>query len=64
MNNNHPIKQDVICFCTGTTKAQIKDLIAKGMNTFEQIADQTGAGTGCASCDYLIDELIAEEKPI
>jgi NAD(P)H-nitrite reductase large subunit len=64
MNNNPSQKQDVICTCSGTTKAQIQNLIAKGIYTFEEIAVQTGAGTGCGSCDYLIDELIAEEKPI
>lgn len=62
MNNNQPNKQDVICFCTGTTKAQIKELINNGMDTVAKIANQTGAGTGCGSCDVLIMELLAQER--
>ena len=60
--NNNPAKskKEVICYCTGTTKAQIQALLESGMDTFEKITDQTGAGTGCGGCDYLIEELIRE----
>lgn len=64
MNNNHSNKQkEVICTCTGTTKAQIQELIDNGMDTAEKIAYQTGAGTGCGACDYLIAELLRENEP-
>jgi NAD(P)H-nitrite reductase large subunit len=61
MNNNQPTpKKAVLCLCTGTTTAQIQELIAKGMDTVEAIADETGAGTGCGGCDYLIAQLLEE----
>ena len=64
MNNSHPNQQkEVICFCTGATKAQIKEQMDNGMDTFDKIANQTGAGTGCGSCDYLIVELLAGKEP-
>lgn len=65
MNDTYPNQQptQVICFCTGTTKAQIKELMANGMDSCEKIALQTGAGTGCGGCDYLIEELLAGKEP-
>lgn len=63
MNNNQSKPQkEVICTCTGTTKAQIEGLIENGMATAEEIAYQTGAGTGCGACDYLISDLIRENQ--
>jgi NAD(P)H-nitrite reductase large subunit len=62
MNNKQPNKQEIICFCTGTTKAQIEALISNGMNTIAEIAHQTGATTGCGACDYSILKLL-NEKP-
>jgi bacterioferritin-associated ferredoxin len=61
-NNQSPTQKEVICTCTGTTKEQIKELIENGMDTAETIAYQTGAGTGCGACDYLISDLIRENK--
>jgi bacterioferritin-associated ferredoxin len=64
MQNNHSNQpNEVICFCSGTTKQQIKQLIDNGMDTLTRIAHETGASTGCGSCDYLIMEMISENKP-
>ncbi len=61
MNNNLPNqKEPPICFCTGTTEAKIKQLIAKNVNTLERIADMTGATTGCGACEYEVLELIKQ----
>jgi NAD(P)H-nitrite reductase large subunit len=55
-------KEDVICDCTGTTKAKIKQLIEKGADDMDKISSATGAGTGCGSCDVLILELLKTNK--
>ncbi len=53
-------REDVICDCSGTTKAQIKILIAQGMDEFDLISRQTGACSGCGACDVAIMALLAE----
>ncbi|MEN9757207.1 MAG: hypothetical protein RL755_1394 [Pseudomonadota bacterium] len=55
------IKDDVICYCSGTTKEQIKNLITtKGMNELDLISRATGACSGCGACDVEINYLLAE----
>lgn len=56
--------QDYICYCTGTTEAKVRELIANGNDTLEKIAYETGATTGCAACEFSIMELIEEVKTI
>jgi bacterioferritin-associated ferredoxin len=53
--------EEIICFCSGTTKTAINALIDKGINTLDKIAYETGANTGCGSCDILIKELLATQ---
>ncbi len=57
-------KEDIICTCTGTTKAKIKQLIKKGADDIDKISSATGAGTGCGSCDILIMELLDKQKAL
>jgi bacterioferritin-associated ferredoxin len=54
--------EEIICDCSGTTKAKIHQLINDGKNSFEKIASATGAGTGCGSCDVLIMDILAEKN--
>ena len=58
MPDNGSDKQEVICTCTGTTKAKIEQLREKGIDTLDKISSATGANTGCGSCDVLIIELL------
>jgi len=61
MNNCNPDEQEkVICSCSGTTKAKIKQLIDNGANDLDKISSTTGACTGCGACDAEILELLAE----
>jgi len=53
---------EIICDCSGTTKAKIYQLIDNGKDSFEKIASATGAGTGCGSCDVLILDILAERS--
>lgn len=51
-------KKDLICFCTGTTKQKIIQLIENGATDIAKISSATGAVTGCAGCDIAIMELL------
>jgi NAD(P)H-nitrite reductase large subunit len=63
MTNDSVNKQpECICYCTGTTREKIETLIANGVNTLEQIVNQTGATTGCGACDYVVMELLAQSE--
>lgn len=54
--------EEIICDCSGTTKAKIHQLITDGKDSFEKIAAATGAGTGCGSCDVLIIEILDQKN--
>tara|TARA_R110002049_G_scaffold162439_8_gene328211 strand:+ start:1303 stop:1503 length:201 start_codon:yes stop_codon:yes gene_type:complete len=56
------LSEEIICDCSGTTRAKIYQLIDNGKDSFEKIASATGAGTGCGSCDVLIMDILAEKK--
>jgi bacterioferritin-associated ferredoxin len=56
------LKEDVICYCSGTTKEQINALIVQGIIELDPISRQTGACSGCGACDVVIMELIAEHE--
>ena len=51
-------KKDIICFCTGTTKQKVIELIENGATDIAKISSATGAVTGCAGCDVSIMELL------
>lgn len=42
---------EVICTCSGTTRAQIMALYLQGMDA-EAISRYSGAISGCGGCDY------------
>ena len=55
-------EDDIICTCTGTTKAKVKQLFEKGYDNLDKIASATGATTGCGSCDILVLEELENAK--
>ncbi|MCX7111297.1 MAG: (2Fe-2S)-binding protein [Proteobacteria bacterium] len=59
-NKDSDRKKDIICGCSGTTTAQIKKQIDKGVEDLEGISRATGACSGCGACDTDILALIAE----
>ncbi|MGZ5052803.1 MAG: (2Fe-2S)-binding protein [Methylobacter sp.] len=61
MNHTEQDTSDIVCYCTGTTKTQIKQLVKNGVRTLEEISHHTGACTGCGGCDVSVMELLAEE---
>ena len=52
--------QNIICDCTGTTYQKVQQLIDDGASSLDEIADVTGATTGCSSCDILVLELLED----
>lgn len=63
MTDMSPDKQkDIICFCSGTTKAKIEELIDKGADDMEKLESATGVNTGCGGCEHSLLELLAKER--
>ncbi|MGD9901056.1 MAG: (2Fe-2S)-binding protein [Spirochaetales bacterium] len=54
--------EQIICFCMGVTKGEIKDAIKNGAKSIEAVGDETGAGTVCGTCRRKIQMLIDEYK--
>jgi len=53
----------LICTCFGVSEDAIEShIIAKSLNTVEQVGDKCNAGTGCGSCRMLIQEIIDNIK--
>ena len=59
MNNE---KEDVVCFCSGTTRQKIKQLIEEGADSVDKLSRATGAVSGCAGCDIPVQELLAKHR--
>lgn len=59
MNNK---KEDIVCFCSGTTRQKIKELIESGADSVDKISRATGAVSGCAACDIPVQELLINHK--
>ena len=49
---------DYVCNCMQVTAEQIKEAIANGATTVDEIGENTGAGNGCGSCKEAIQEML------
>ncbi len=58
MTKEHSDDNQIICDCTGTTRAKILQLIARGDDSLERIESITGANTGCAGCESDLLDLL------
>lgn len=52
----------LICTCMGVMKSEIVDAIKGGANTFEQLSEELGVGTGCSSCVAEVNDLLDKNK--
>ena len=57
--NHQQNLDEIICPCSGTTKAKIKSLVEEGFD-LDAISRKTGALTGCSGCEWEIAEFIKE----
>jgi bacterioferritin-associated ferredoxin len=53
-------ENDVLCYCSGTTVQQIKQLLDNGIIDPERISRITGAASGCGGCEFEFQQLVAE----
>jgi len=51
---------EVICDCSGTTRAKIYSLIEQGIVDADTISRKTGAISGCGSCEWDIESILDE----
>jgi bacterioferritin-associated ferredoxin len=54
----------IVCGCINVTVKDLKDAIANGAKSFEEVQSVTKVGTGCGNCvdgvKVLVDELLAK----
>ena len=50
---------DVICQCSGTTRAHVQRLFEQGCN-IDDISRRTGVISGCGGCEWDIAQLVNE----
>ncbi len=63
MNDINPImNKEIICHCSGTTKATIESLLSNNITDLDEISRKTGACSGCGSCESSVLDLIADYK--
>lgn len=55
-------EHDILCYCAGTTRQEIKKLIAEGITDAERISRITGAASGCGGCEFNLQEMLAESN--
>ena len=48
----------VVCHCMNITNGMIKDAVAAGAKTLEDVQDQTGASTVCGACLEDVQRLV------
>lgn len=55
----------VVCNCMNITNGMIKDAVAAGAKTLEDVQEQTGASTVCGAClddvERLVDFFVSEQ---
>jgi NAD(P)H-nitrite reductase large subunit len=56
---NDNSEDDVICTCSGTTRAKIKILFNEGMD-MEAISNWSGALSGCGGCEWDVEQYLKE----
>ena len=49
-----------VCLCAGVSDHDIRETIAQGATSLEEVAYCTGAGTHCGSCVAAIVSLVEE----
>ena len=48
-----------VCGCLGVTKGDIVNAVAGGCNTFEDVQEETGCGTGCGGCSSVAKQVFS-----
>lgn len=48
----------IVCECFGVTNGQVKEAVENGSSTLDEVAEITGAGTGCGGCNDDLQRLV------
>ena len=59
-NNLSPDFEQTICFCHNVSRGKIKQEIAAGAKTIEEIQEKTLASTGCGGCRLDVEQILSE----
>jgi bacterioferritin-associated ferredoxin len=51
----------IVCLCKGITDKHVRDSIARGNTTVEDVADDCGAGTGCGACHSMLELMVSDD---
>ena len=49
-----------VCYCMSVTEGAIRDAVAAGASTFEEVQEVTGAGSVCGACVEEVTRLVEE----
>ncbi len=52
---------ELLCYCTNLTWGQIRR-VAQVTQDFEALVRQSGACTGCGSCQFDVEELVSQAQ--
>jgi bacterioferritin-associated ferredoxin len=52
-----------VCLCNGITDREIRETIAEGATSVEEVMYMTGAATRCGSCLSTIASMVEQEAP-
>jgi bacterioferritin-associated ferredoxin len=54
----------IVCNCMSVTVKDLKDAIASGAKSFDEVQEKTSVGTGCGQCvdgvKVIVDELLGK----
>lgn len=52
----------LVCTCMGVLKSEVIEAIDRGNDTFEQLSQELGVGTGCSSCVEEVHQILEKSK--
>ena len=50
----------LVCTCMGVMRSEIIEAIEAGAETFEELSDKLGVGTGCSSCVREVQDMLKD----
>ena len=53
----------IVCCCMGVSDRTIRDLVAAGVQSVDELASTCGAGADCGACGPLVQSLVEEAEP-
>lgn len=53
----------IVCLCRRVTDRAIREAVADGAASVDEVAARCGAGTGCGGCREFVAHMVAERRP-